>query len=135
MSLVLDASALISALTDPGPTGQWAEGLLEDQVIAPHLARVESANILRRAVLSGQLSADAAALAHRDLVRLPITLLPYEPFAERVWSLIDNVTCNDAWYVAIAEQLRVPLATLDRRLASAPGPRCQFLTPPPDSDS
>jgi len=40
------------------------------------------------------------------------------------------VTCYDGWYVAIAELLDAPLATLDGRLANSPGPRCRFLLPP-----
>jgi predicted nucleic acid-binding protein len=40
------------------------------------------------------------------------------------------VTAYDAWYVAIAEALELPLATLDRRLVAANGPRCEFATPP-----
>ncbi len=58
------------------------------------------------------------------------TSLPYEPFADRVWQLRHSVTPYDAWYVAIAEAFEVPLATLDHRLANAPGPRCSFSTPP-----
>jgi hypothetical protein len=30
----------------------------------------------------------------------------------------------------MAEELGAPLATLDRKLAAAPGPACEFLTPP-----
>jgi len=33
-------------------------------------------------------------------------------------------------YLALAESLAVPLATLDGRLTRAPGPRCRFLGPP-----
>jgi predicted nucleic acid-binding protein len=40
------------------------------------------------------------------------------------------VSAYDAWYVAVAEHTGVPLVTLDRRLASAPGPTCGFVTPP-----
>lgn len=40
-----------------------------------------------------------------------------------------NLAASDAWYVALAEALDVPLVTLDLRLASAPGPRCRFPTP------
>jgi predicted nucleic acid-binding protein len=35
------------------------------------------------------------------------------------------VTSYDAWYVVVAEALRVPLATFDRRLARA----CRFRCP------
>lgn len=40
-----------------------------------------------------------------------------------------NVASYDAWYVAVAEAVDLPLATLDRRLARADGARCRFLTP------
>jgi predicted nucleic acid-binding protein len=85
--------------------------------------------MLRRATLAGDLSADAATLAHVELQTLPIDLFPYGPFADRVWALRDNVVAYDAWYVALAETLDAELATLDVRLTQAPGPTCAFLTP------
>lgn len=91
---------------------------------------VEVANILRRTVLAGDLSVEVATLAHNDLLALRVHLYPYEPFAPRVWELRENVTAYDAWYVALAEQLDVDMATLDARLARASGPRCAFETPP-----
>lgn len=56
-------------------------------------------------------------------------LFPFEPFAARVWELRNSVASYDAWYVAMAEDLEYPLATLDRRLAKSGGPKCKFLTP------
>ena len=74
------------------------------------------------------MSQDVASLAHIELLALPVELYPYEPFAPRVWEIRGGVTAYDAWYVAIAEALGVRLATLDRRLTRAPGPRCKFST-------
>ena len=37
---------------------------------------------------------------------------------------------DDAGYVALAEALDAPLATLDARLSRADGPRCAFELPP-----
>ena len=127
---VVDASVVVAALVDSSAIGRWAERELEaESLAAPHLMPVETANILRRAGLHGELSADASSVAHADLLDLRVELFPYEPLAERVWKLRDTVTAYDAWYVALAEWLGAPLSTLDARLARAPGPRCAFRTP------
>ena len=131
MTLVVDASMVAAGLTDIGADGRWAESLLTgDALAAPHLMPVQVANILRRAALAGDISADVASLAHADLLDLHVEFFPYQPCAARAWELRDNVTCYDAWYVAVAEMLDAPLATLDGRLADSTGPRCQFLLPP-----
>ena len=44
---------------------------------------------------------------------------------ERCWELRANVTVYDAVYVTLAELLDAPLVTADRKLANAPGIRCQ----------
>lgn len=129
MTVVVDASCVVAALVDSGDSGLWAESVLTGgTLVAPHLLPAEVANVLRRAAMSERISADTAALAHADLLELRVTLVPYEPFADRIWQLRATVSAYDAWYVALAEQLGAPLATLDRRLASAPGPRCEFLS-------
>jgi predicted nucleic acid-binding protein len=131
LTIIVDASVVVSSLIDGGPTGRWAESLLaEEQAIAPHLMPAEAANILRRASLAGAISGDLAGLAHAEVARFPSVLVPYAPLADRIWELRGNVTAYDAWYVALAEALGLRLATLDRRLASATGPRCGFLLPP-----
>lgn len=91
---------------------------------------VETANVLHRSALAGEISADTASLAHRDLLSLRLELFPYSACAERVWELRPDVTAYDAWYVALAETLDVSLATLDAKLSRAAGPRCAFLLPP-----
>lgn len=130
MTLVVDASVVVAALVDSGEDGTWAEALLvREDLVAPHLMPVEAANILRRSVASGQITAETAAVAHADLLDLRVGLFPYEPFGPRVWQLRETVTAYDGWYIAVAESLEVPLATLDRRLARAPGPTCAFALP------
>jgi predicted nucleic acid-binding protein len=51
-----------------------------------------------------------------------------------VWEVRENVTTYDAWYVALAELLDAPLATLDARLRRAAGTSCRFLIPPDATD-
>jgi predicted nucleic acid-binding protein len=257
VTVVVDASVVVAALTSGGATGRWAESVLAGEPLAaPHVLPLEAASILHRAERAGEISADAASLAHADLGRLRVEYFPYAPFAERIWELcaalpgshlqqmellqrlrlciadaqtsrrrvelqmnqlqqesaqhedqarealgsgredlarealqrksslqtqlndlqtqyaalqdqeekltiasqtllakIDavrlakteaarpgnapqagpaNLSCYDAWYVALAECLGVKLATLNARLAWAPGPCCGFLLPPSD---
>jgi predicted nucleic acid-binding protein len=130
VSAVVDASVLVAATADAGPVGRWAERLIAAApLVAPHLVLVEAANILRRFQLAKQLTLLESTSAYRDLLRLDIELFPFEPFAARVWELRTNLTSYDAWYVALAEGLHLPLATLDRRMARASGPACEFLLP------
>lgn len=130
MSAVVDASVLVAATTDAGLEGTWAEAVLaEGGVVAPHLVLVEATNILRRLEAVRVLTRLEATAAQRDLLGLDLLLLPFEPFAARVWELRRNVTSYDGWYVAVAEAFGLPLATLDRRLSRATGPSCRFRLP------
>jgi predicted nucleic acid-binding protein len=130
VTVVVDASAVAAALLDSGPDGAWARGqLVSTPLVAPSHVLVEVSSVIRRLVLSGALGRDVAALAHDDLIQLPITIFPFEPLAQRVWELHPSVTAYDAGYVALAEALGVPFVTLDRRLARANGPACEFVLP------
>jgi predicted nucleic acid-binding protein len=62
-------------------------------------------------------------------MQLDIELFSFAPFAARVWELRHNVTSYDAWYVSVAEALKLPLATFDERLSRSTGVACKFLTP------
>ncbi|MDX2377650.1 type II toxin-antitoxin system VapC family toxin [Microbacterium sp. LRZ72] len=131
MTVVLDASALAGALIATDHDARWAESTIEhERLLAPHQIFAEVANVLRRAAMAGQITAESATSAHRELLLFPFTLCEYEPFADRIWQLRESVTVYDAWYVAIAEAFDAPLVTLDLRLPNAAGPRCAFLTPP-----
>jgi predicted nucleic acid-binding protein len=130
MTVVVDASVVVAALLDTGPDGRWAEQVLAGgSLVAPHLMPVEVANILRRAQLSGDVTSDLASLAHADLLALPFELFGYAEVGPRVWQLRATVTAYDATYVALAELLSCSLATLDRRLSRASGPKCSFQVP------
>lgn len=132
MNTVVDASVLVAAAVDSGTEGVWAEGVVgAGDLVAPDLALVEATNILRRLEAAGRLVRIEAGAAARELLQLELAVVPFEPFAERVWELRHNLTSYDAWYVAAAEELDIPMATVDRRLAAATGPRCRFLLPPP----
>jgi len=128
--MVVDSSVLVAALVDSGPHGVWAEDVLaRGSLHAPELARAEATNILRRLERAKLITTPEANGAQEDLMQLDIDLFSLEPFADRIWELRHSVTTYDAWYVAIAEALKLPLATLDEALAKSNGVACEFLTP------
>ena len=130
VTVVVDASVMVAALMDSGPDGGWAESVVSaETLVAPELVLVEATSILRRLERREEISRIEANGARRDLLRRDIELLPFAPFADRVWELRHNVSSYDAWYVAVAEAFRCPLATLDRRLTRAVGVRCGFAVP------
>jgi predicted nucleic acid-binding protein len=130
LSTVVDSSVLVAALIDTGPHGAWAEAVLAGgSLYAPELARAEATNIFRRLERAKLITTAEASAARSDLMQLNIDLFPFEPFADRIWELRHNVTSYDAWYVALAEALKLPLATLDEPLSKSNGVTCKFLTP------
>jgi predicted nucleic acid-binding protein len=125
---VLDASVLVEYLTD----GEYAEASRRriasspGWLWAPYLVDAEVGHALRGVVRAGELSAKAARAALGDLMEMRLQRVSHHLLADRAWELRDNVSFYDALYVALAEQLEVPLVTLDSRLARAPGVRAEI---------
>ena len=131
--IVCDASAVLAVLLDSGRDGQWATARLADaDLFAPTLLPYECSNVIRRAELSGAISAVQAAQAHADLLDLAVDLWPYDVLATRAWELRANLSSYDAAYVALAEILGVRLVTLDQRILRAPGITCSVSIPGAD---
>ncbi|MCY3952015.1 MAG: type II toxin-antitoxin system VapC family toxin [bacterium] len=129
MTLVIDASVVVAGLLSSDTDGSWAEAVMDsDRLAAPHLMPTEVAHVLRRESLAGRLPAYEASVAYDQLLGLRTALFAHASVARRVWELRHNLSMYDACYVALAELLQIPLATLDHRLAQAAGPRCEILT-------
>lgn len=130
MAIVVDASVLVAAFGDDGARGSWANEAIADaeRLFSPSHVFVECAHGIRRMEHDGELTILEAMIAYQEILGLNLELHPYEPYAERIWSLRHNVTPYDAWYVALAEHLGHPLVTLDRRLNRASGLECDVIT-------
>jgi predicted nucleic acid-binding protein len=123
--LVVDASAIVVLLIEPGTLGDRVGARLAGcDIHAPDHLPVEVTNVIRRHRNAGMLAATEAQLAVEGFWELPITLWPLEVVRSRVWELGENLSSYDAAYVALAERLDAPLLTGDARISRAPGPRC-----------
>ena len=130
MTVVIDAGVALAALLDDDEYSAWArEVMSEGDLAAPELLSVEVAHLLRKSVSQGLLAATQGRDGLADLLDVVDDFYPHGSFVPRIWELHSNVTSYDSAYVALAEALGAPLATLDRKLRRAPGPRCEFLLP------
>lgn len=125
--LVVDASCLYEVVADTASAEVVRAWLSADtDHVAPHVIDVEVLNVIRRAHLRGQLDGTSAAQAVEDLAAWPGERFGHRSLLPRAWELRDNVRGWDAVYVALAEVLGATLVTIDRRLATAHGPRCDI---------
>lgn len=119
--IVLDASAAIDWLLQTA-VGQEIENRiysLGESLHAPHLLDLEVAQVLRRLVREGAVSAPRADQAIQDLLDLRVTRYPHFVFLPHIWRLRHNFSAFDAAYIALTEKLGATLITRDIRLASA----------------
>jgi len=121
--IVLDASAVLEVLLNRAS----AEGILArilsegESLHAPHLLDVEVLQVLRRYSLAREIDPERGEEALQDFLDFPVQRYPHEPLLSRSWELRHNLTAYDAVYVALAEALKAPLLTRDRRLAASKG--------------
>jgi len=128
--IVVDASVVVDAFATVGYLGENARAALDEyRLAAPEQLVVEAFHGVRGRFLGGKLSLALASRAIGRIGSLAVELVPTVLLLGRMWELRDNLSGYDAAYVAAAEQLRVPLVTADKRLAAAPGLRCEVRTP------
>ena len=125
--IVVDASVLVTALSDDGDDGRRARRRLSgEQLRAPELIDLEVASVLRRLCAADQLDVERANQALADLGAIRLERVAHRPLLQRCWQLRHNLTVYDAAYVALAEILGVTLLTADERMSRASGTKCTF---------
>ncbi|MGA8183062.1 MAG: type II toxin-antitoxin system VapC family toxin [Terriglobia bacterium] len=117
----MDASAVLEVLLQTPAATRVSSRIFGagETLHAPHLLDLEIAQVLRRYVRTGIISAKRGNEALQDLADLPLNRYPHVVLLPRVWQFRHNVTAYDAAYLALAEALDAPLVTRDRALASA----------------
>ena len=121
--IVLDASVVVELVLGT-EAGRAIADRISDPGLGlhvPHLLDVEVAQVVRRYVRAGQVTAERGRIAIDLLLDLDVARHPHDALLPRVWELRDNLTAYDAAYVALAEALDAPLLTRDGGLARAPG--------------
>lgn len=121
--IVPDASVLLEVLLRTPVALRIEERLfdLRETLHVPHLVDLEVAQVLRRYVQRGEMTAERGRQSLELLAQFPMRRHGHEALIPRVWLLRQSLTAYDAAYVALAEGLRATLLTRDARLANAPG--------------
>lgn len=120
--IVVDASAVVDALTMPAGTEALRRRLVDEDLHAPHLIDYEVVSVLRGLARAGQVSAHRAADALGDFHDLPIERWSgSRALSQRAFQLRHNLSAYDAAYVTLAEALECPLVTRDAKLVKAVG--------------
>lgn len=134
--IVVDASALTNAVIDDDVIGDRCRAELDRDPhwTAPAHLIVEVFSSIRGRFLGNKLSEQRALDALDAIASATIDVIDTGPLLARMWELRRNLSGYDAAYVAAAEIHGGTLITSDRRLARAPGIRCEVrLAVPEDS--
>ena len=126
MSIVIDASAAIRLMLTR-PSLDALRDLVEgDEMHTVSHFDIECISGLRNLWIRRSLADEAFLQACRLPGHLPVRRHPITALTDRIVALRHNATPYDAAYIALAEALRAPLLTDDRRLASTPGISCEI---------
>ncbi len=126
MAFVLDCSvAMAWVFPDEasGATARLRDSLADDRAFAPSLWPIEVGSVLLAATRRGRIRRDEWGGILAALEALPIEVEPVS--ASSLWgpmlALADRhgLSFYDAMYLELAVRLRLPFATLDRKLAAA----------------
>ena len=116
---VVDASVAIKWVVDE-PGSRQAAALLERPLLAPDLIYAECCNVLWRKARRFEITTDFAQRAAEELMRSDLILVRLEDLALNALHLALRLDhpIYDCFYLALALDRGVPLATADRRLMS-----------------
>jgi predicted nucleic acid-binding protein len=120
--IVIDASTVISWVLDD-ETSSDANAALEiaatHGACAPPSFITEVAHALLGAERRGRIDEVGTGLALTEILALPIAVENPDPHTILALARTHRLTCYDAAYLALALRVQLPLATIDRALATA----------------
>lgn len=120
--IVVDAAAIVDALTGLQACGELRDCLADEELHAPALLDFELVSALRGLTMAGRLTEARANDALTDFEGLPVHRWDAgDALRRRAYSLRENLNAYDAAYVALAEALGCGLVTRDARLARSSG--------------
>ena len=122
-ALVVDASAIVESLVDNrGLRAQVRKATVDRELHAPEIIDVEVLSALARMERAGSVTAKVATDATWMWTLTPLILHSGRDLVAEVWRTRGSLRISDAFYLALARGMGIPLVTCDGRLARAPHP-------------
>ena len=119
--IVLDASATVELVLDTAVGADVAHRLRGERIAAPAHLDLEVAATIRRLVRRSHMSDRDGVIAVDDYRRLRTRRHPIRRLLDRAYELRATHTVSDGLYIALAEELVVPLVTTDGPLSRSHG--------------
>lgn len=124
--MVVDASVVMRLLQNRSGDERLQERFGRHRFLhAPALIDAEVASAVRGLLLTSKpeicIEPARAQQILEAFTDLPVVRYPMRPLQQRVLALRHNLTAYDAFYVALAESLQLPLLTADRKFDGAAG--------------
>lgn len=118
--LVLDASAAVDILASTRRRHAALRAMAGHELYAPQVIDLEVLSAVARLERAGTLDRARSERALADWQALPIERIDSHLLAGPAWALRQAVRLSDAFYLAAAAGLRLPLLTSDARLSRSP---------------
>jgi Predicted nucleic acid-binding protein, contains PIN domain len=130
--LVVDASVLAAVAFGEARADEGVALLRGSRLVAPGLLWYEMSEVARTKCLARSDEAEAILEQLEAARRLPINLRSPDWETITQLALDTGLTAYDAAYLSLAQSLRAPLATFDRRLGDVAGRVMSALMAPDD---
>lgn len=116
---VLDACALAEFLGSQNCDPALYKRIRTGVIFAPAIIDLETLNTIHKWVRRGSMTVETADGFAENVRDIPIARSGHQPLLPRIWQLRHSITTYDAAYVALAEELDIPLVTCDAKLGGA----------------
>ena len=117
MDIVIDASALLAVLLNEPERQTIIESTRGASLVAPSSLDYEIGNALSALMRRRSITIAESVAVYHSFARIPVRLIEPDMQAALLVSGEENIYAYDAYCIACAERLGLPLLTLDKRLA------------------